>query len=182
MCTYSDSPSNRETFPVNCLTQDVANAFCAWKGGSLPLEVQWEYAAAAAGRSQRAHYAWGDENPLCRNVVFDRSNIRGIDLCQDFGPAAVTFGDHDGGDITPLSLVDLGGNVREMMSDAFASMSANCWQNAPLTLPSCRAQGSVAIRGGSWAGTPSGLLIAERAANIDTVTDTGFRCVRAGQP
>src|SRR4051812_22712479 len=56
--TWTDTPAGNESRPMNCISWYEAMAFCAWDGGYLPTEAEWNY-AAAGGDAQRA-YPWSD--------------------------------------------------------------------------------------------------------------------------
>jgi formylglycine-generating enzyme required for sulfatase activity len=181
MCTWSIAPLNREAYPVNCIDPGIASAFCKWAGGDLPREVQWEYAAALSGRSDRTRYPWGDDDPACNEVLFGRTNMIGPGTCakSGFGPGPIAM---SSGDVTPnLEIVGLGGSFTEFMADTFASMRSTCWMGAPLVSPGCDATGDIVLRGGSWATPTPGLIIALRSTFPHAEsTSVGFRCVRPG--
>jgi formylglycine-generating enzyme required for sulfatase activity len=56
--TWTDSPGGNEALPMNCITWFEAMAFCAWDGGYMPTETEWNY-AATGGDEQRA-YPWSN--------------------------------------------------------------------------------------------------------------------------
>ena len=56
--TWSDDPGANETKPINCVTWYEAFAYCAWAGGRLPTEAEWNY--AASGGDEHRVYPWGD--------------------------------------------------------------------------------------------------------------------------
>jgi hypothetical protein len=54
---WADPPdAAHANLPMNCMNWYEAFAFCAWDGGRLPTEAEWNY-AAAGGDQQRA-YPW----------------------------------------------------------------------------------------------------------------------------
>jgi len=46
----------RERYPINCVTYQQAQQYCAWRGGRLPTQPEWEYAA------ERAHPAPAEQH------------------------------------------------------------------------------------------------------------------------
>jgi formylglycine-generating enzyme required for sulfatase activity len=185
ICTWSSTPRGREEFPVTCITQQTARAFCRFDGGDLPLEVQWEYAATAGGHQAKMHFTWSDVvvgDPPCKDVIYARGNAPGVDdNCSTlgWGPASVVAVEHPGGDVTPdTGLVDLGGNVGEIVVERFVPFASACWANVGLVLPSCAAAGpNAASRGDTWAGSYPRATARHYSPGINP--QYGFRCIHA---
>ncbi len=101
----------RENHPANGLDWYMARTFCAWVGGRLPSEAEWEYAATSEGQS--ILYPWGDELPTCEHAVMREDAVNGC--------GANTTGDvcSKPGGLSAQGLCDLAGNVYEWVEDDY---------------------------------------------------------------
>lgn len=143
--TWTDAAGANERRPINCITWFDAMAFCAWDGGFVPTEAEWNY-AATGGTEQRA-YPWSvpasslaiDANQASYSCLGD-----GMSSCslEDVGlvgarPAGNGRWQH----------ADLGGNMHEWVKDSVAGYPVPCNDCATL-LPI--AASSKLFRGGSF--------------------------------
>lgn len=161
--TWSDSPGAKESHPINCVQWHVAFAFCAWDGGRLPTEAEWNF-AAAGGDEQRAF-----PFSVPPSVTSSDCGTNTQSGCAgDTTVVGITTGDGR------WDHADLAGNVWEWVLDADAGYSQPCTDCADLVESGVRI-----IRGGSFfdAATPT-----QRSANRigtgegATSTAIGFRC------
>jgi formylglycine-generating enzyme required for sulfatase activity len=172
---WSDQPAGNEYKPMNCLDWYEAFAFCAWDGGRLPTEAEWNY--AAAGGSEQRLYPWGAVAPDKAHAVYD---------CTGDGSAAGSCAVTDilnGGSKSPVGdgrwgQADLAGSVWEWNLD---------WYGDPYVKPcgdcaivSKGAAANRVFRGGSWIFFASGLLSSARNGFVPTSLgyDVGARCAR----
>ena len=115
VATWADEGTNPRV-PVNKVTWHQASAFCAWVGGRLPSEAEWEYAARGAGLDRP--FPWGHEEPSCELAVFnDYRHLGGQPrACGENRPLEVCSKSRGN---TPQGLCDMAGNVWEWVQDLY---------------------------------------------------------------
>ncbi len=170
---WTDAPSGNETKPMNCVTWFEAFAFCAWDGGRLPTEAEWNY--AAAGGTEQRDYPGGtgiDSTKASYDCTGDGS-VSGECAFSDFLPVGSRSPQGDG----KWGQAGLAGNVWEWSLDGYAPYRTDCNNCANTQAASYRM-----IRGGSFYNSLSLLLSSSRNNFAPTIhsNDIGVRCARTG--
>ena len=145
--------------PVVGVSWFEAAAYCAWAGGRLPTEAEWERAARGPAGSR---YPWGDEPPLDPSYA----NYTGVDHPTPVG----LFPKGN----TSEWLCDMLGNVYEWCGDWFGPYQAEDQEN-----PTGPQEGTAKIlRGGAWYQYPRGVRVSFRdgVGPAVRVVGIGFRC------
>ena len=176
--TWTDTPAANEHRPMNCITWYEAMAFCAWDGGYLATEAEWNY-AATGGDQQRA-YPWS--NPAS-STALDGSHASYNDgaNCVGDGVAGcaltdlVAVGTKPSGD-GRWGQSDLAGNVWEWTLDWYATYISACTDCANLVAASYRV-----ARGGGFDSGAANLRVGYRSIGTLLIRDynRGVRCARS---
>lgn len=185
MCTWSVAPGARESYPLNCVTWITARALCNFLESDLPTEDQWELAATSAGRDVETPYPWGRELPDCGRTVFGRTKIPTAP-CPDspLGPVPVDDTLLANGDVTPLGIVGLAGNLEEMLATPFIAYSDPAWARAGLRSAVDEPEAPLrSARGADWSvGSLYATASTRRSEPVISAFDNvGFRCARKGR-
>lgn len=162
--------------PLNGVSWKGARDTCAFVGGRLPTEAEWEF--AARGTDGR-HWPWGNQ-PLCASPPKDDPFTRTQEdtkTCTQDGPWRMS----DMPNPSPFGLVGMAGNLWEWVGDWYAPDGLPA---AGSKDPSGPATGETrGQRGGSWtASSPADLRVTVRGG-LDPeskLNDVGFRCVFGG--
>ncbi|WP_437618753.1 formylglycine-generating enzyme family protein [Sorangium sp. So ce1151] len=165
-----------ENKPMNSITWFEAFAFCAWDGGRLPTEAEWNY--AAAGGSEQREYPWSvPPSSIQIDTSYAVHDCSGLGVgwsCgrEDILNVGVKSPRGDG----KWGHADLAGGLWEWNMDWYAP-----YDTGPCT-DCARIYGGLdrVRRGGSWRDIASNLHSSERSNDPPQLRNDhiGARCVR----
>jgi len=176
---YTWSATDRDDYPLNGVSWDDAQAYCAWRGKRLPTEAEFEF-ALRGGRAD-AVYPWGDEKtpPPAYGNYPDQTAGRLYNqwtIFEDYddgypGPAPVCrFAEN------PYGLCDISGNLWEWCRDGYGAR----WYAATPPMNPCNDNEHWlrVLRGGSYFHPPYNARASYRFRYTHDYRDhnIGFRC------
>lgn len=170
--TWTDAAGANEHLPMTCVTWYEMFAFCAWDGGRLPTEAEWNYAASGGG-DQRV-YPWS--KPPTMAIVDDTYAIFRVDpFATPVYVAPLPVGSRPKGK-AKWGHHDLAGNVMEWVLDhSVADPPRACVDCAVVS----SADDTRVLRGGSFASDTGYLRAARRHVRTPIRTPgVGARCAR----
>jgi len=174
--TWTATAGANENLPMNCIMWYEAFAFCAWDGGFLPTEAQWNY-AAAGGTAQRA-YPWsspaGSVAIGCNDAdYFPSAGSYCVGTTGGLLPVGSTSPQGDG----KWGQADLAGSVWEKVLDSYVTPYSftTCDDCADLSTIAART-----VRGGAWNADQDSARTAYRYYDPpnERYMEMGVRCAR----
>ncbi|MEZ5402203.1 MAG: SUMF1/EgtB/PvdO family nonheme iron enzyme [Bryobacteraceae bacterium] len=164
-----DTKWRQENRPVVNVSWEQASSYCAWVGGRLPTEAEWEFAARGNLQNQVSPTNAGDPR--------DKANFDGKSANDmfEFTAPVRSF------DPNPFKLFDMSGNVWEWVQDWYG---ADYYAQSPPKDPTGPASGKDHVaRGGSFNSDPKvHLRLSIRKQFGKAANNVGFRCLLEDTP
>jgi eukaryotic-like serine/threonine-protein kinase len=179
----NESRDDRDAHPANCVDWAQAQHYCEWRGGTLPTEAQWEF--AARGSDGRV-YSWGDAVPSRAHMNGAGPEYVAWRASKGLPAHASLYADDDGfvgtaptgslrDGVTQYGTFDMAGNVFEWTADEFRP-----YPGAPAETAAPAGAARRVIRGGAFNSFQP--QFADPALRFPQAQDAhthgiGFRCV-----
>ena len=165
--TWTDTPGGNELKPINCVDWYLAFAFCAWDGGRLPTEAEWEY--AAAGGAENRVMQWVNSAPSTTLANFGCTSACTVADIRNVGSTPLGAGRWGQQDLT--------GNIMEWTLDWYANYTSTAVTN--FAQLGTGFFGRV-TRGGSFVDPIRFLKVSQRFERVpgDDIAVHGIRCAR----
>jgi formylglycine-generating enzyme required for sulfatase activity len=167
--TWTDTAGINESKPIDCLDWYTAFAFCAWDGGRLPTEAEWNY--AAAGGTEQRYYPWSV--PANSTTIDNSCAVYCGGSCNGTQNVGSKSPKGDG----KWGQSDLAGNVWEWTLDWYYTYQTSCDNCADITDAWVSDR---VVRGGSFGDDAWYLRSAYRFDSYQRYDeyDHGARCAR----
>ena len=152
--------SEFDNYPVIWVDWNQSSSYCAWAGGRLPSEAEWEKAARG---TERGKYPWGNENPTSELVNYN----------ENVGDTTAVDSYPEG--ISPYGAFNMAGNVSEWVNDRWS----NKYDTSGTRNPTGPQTGAYRVlRGGWWGSVDRGIRSGFRARFNPYIRGSyrGFRC------
>lgn len=175
--------------PMNCVDWTMAQSYCRWRGGRLPSEAEWEFAARG---TEGRRYPWGGEEThpsrlnACDSDARQWAHERGVVwqsmyAASDGWATTAPVGSFVAGAAASSGALDMAGNVWEWTADWYAD-GYRGYEHDPVSNPIGPTSGALrVVRGGGWVDAdPMWQRSAARGsfAPSSRSAGIGFRCAR----
>lgn len=168
--------------PINQVTHGQAVAYCEWRGGRLPTEMEWEYAARGPSN---VLYPWGNTfdalavnhcDVNCASTSWGKKLQWKHEDTNDSHVVTAPVGSFPNG-ASWVGAMDMSGNVMEWVQNSFVAYPFS-WDSQPTATQAAQH----ILRGGSFMAAADSIRAAYRHTSSPESTNDqiGIRCAYDG--